>query len=164
MIATIILHLATVWALWRILSHTKLILWAAAGIAWCGVRFVVWLYYKRRGWSDQQTLRWGQLFAAMLGVTALIVGFMAPQVFVPPNADDRMFLIMGIGGLAAGATAIYGIYYPAVVVITVPLLGMLAITFFMQQTVDARFLGSMTLVYLALLLMSARILKRWVWD
>jgi signal transduction histidine kinase len=164
MVATIILHLATIWALWRILSHVKLIIWASAGIAWCGIRFAVWLYYKRRLWNDQQTLRWGRVFAGMLGVSALIIAIMAPQVFVLPNAEDRMFLIMGIGGLAAGATAIYGIYYPAVVVITVPLLGMLAITFFMQRTIDSRFLGIMTIVYLALLLMSARILKRWVWD
>jgi signal transduction histidine kinase len=164
MVATIILHLATVWALWRILSHVKLIIWASGGIAWCGIRFAVWLYYRRRLWNDRQTLHWGRVFAGMLGVTALIIAIMAPQVFVPPNAEDRMFLIMGIGGLAAGATAIYGIYYPAVVVITVPLLSMLAITFFMQRTVDSRFLGIMTIVYLALLLMSARILKRWVWD
>jgi signal transduction histidine kinase len=164
MAATIILHLVTVWALWRILSHAKLMLWASVGIAWCGIRFAVWLYYKRRSWSDRQILRWGQAFTGMLGVTALIIAVIAPQVFVPPNAEDRMFLIMGIGGLAAGATAIYGIYYPAVVVITVPLLGMLALAFFMQGTPNTRFLGTMTIVYLVLLLMSARILKHWVWD
>ena len=164
MVATVILHMATVWALWSVLSHAKLLLWAGIGIAWCGVRTVVWRYYKRRSWNDRETLRWGRLFAAMLGVTALIISVVAPMVFVPPAAEDRMFLIMAIGGLAAGATAIYGIYYPAVVVITVPLLGMLAIVFFAQGSTNARFLGFMTLVYLGLLLMSARILKRWVWD
>lgn len=164
MIATIILHLVTVWALWRVLSHVKLILWAAAGIAWCALRLAVWIYYRGRAWDDRQMLRWGWLFAAMLGVTALIIAVMAPEVFVPPDPEDRMFLVMGVGGLAAGATAIYGIYYPAVVVLTVPLLGGLAIAFFMQPTVNARFLGSMTIVYLLLLLMSARLLKRWVWD
>ena len=164
MVATIILHMASVWALWNVLSHVKLLLWAGIGIAWCGVRTVVWLYYKRRSWNDRATLHWGRLFAGMLGITALIISVVAPMVFVPPAAEDRMFLIMAIGGLAAGATAIYGIYYPAVVVITVPLLGMLAIVFFAQGTTNARFLGFMTLVYLGLLLMSARILKRWVWD
>ena len=164
MVATVILHIATVWALWSVLSHAKLVLWAGIGIAWCGVRTVIWFYYKRRSWNDRETLRWGWLFAGMLGVTALIISVVAPMVFVPPAAEDRMFLIMAIGGLAAGATAIYGIYYPAVVVITVPLLGMLAIVFFAQGNTNARFLGFMTLVYLGLLLMSARILKRWVWD
>src|ERR1700733_3871755 len=100
----------------------------------------------------------------MRGGSALIIAVMAPEVFVPPDPEDRMFLVMGVGGLAAGATAIYGIYYPAVVVLTVPLLGSLAVAFFMQHTVNARFLGCMTIVYLLLLLMSARILKRWVWD
>ena len=42
LIATIILHFATVWALWNVVSHLKLILWAAVGSAWCGVRFAVW--------------------------------------------------------------------------------------------------------------------------
>ena len=164
LIATIILHAATVWSLWNVVSHFKLILWAAAGSAWCGVRFAVWAYYKRRSWSDAEMLRWGRLFAAMLGVTGLIIALAAPLVFVSPDPEDRMFLVMAIGGIAAGATAIYGIYYPAVAVFTVPLLGTLAVVFFAQGTVNTRFLGFMTLTYLALLLMSARILKRWVWD
>jgi signal transduction histidine kinase len=164
LIATVILHLATVWALWSIVTHLKLILWAAIGSAWCGVRFAVWAYYRRGTWSDAETLRWGRLFAAMLGVTGLIIAVAAPLVFVPANADDRMFLVMAIGGIAAGATGIYGIYFPAVVVFTIPLLGALAAVFFAQGTSNTRFLGFMTLVYLGLLLMSARILKHWVWD
>jgi len=164
MIATIILHLATVWALWNTLSRTMLTIWASTGIAWCALRFGVWLVYRRHRWSDHATLHWGRIFAGMLGVTALIIAFMAPQVLTPPDVEDRMFLVMGIGGLAAGATAIYGVYYPAVIVMTVPLLGTLAMTFFLQHTINARFLGSMTVVYLLLLLMSARILNRWVWD
>ncbi len=164
MVATVILHLVTVWALWPVLSHVKLVIWAAAGIAWCGLRFAVWTYYRRRRWHEREMLRWGRLFAAMLSVNALIIAAMAPQVFAPPDPEDRMFLVMGVGGLAAGATAIYGVYYPAVVVFTVPLLGALAVAFFQKGTANTRFLGSMTIVYLLLLLMSARILKRWVWD
>jgi len=164
LIATVILHLATVWALWRVLSHFKLLLWAGAGIGWSALRLVVWLVYKRRSWDDRQTLLWGRTFAAMLGVTALIIAVMTPEIFILPAPEDRMFLIMAIGGLAAGATAIYGVYYPAVAVITIPLLGSLAIAFFIQNTTNTRFLGLMTLVYLSLLLVSARILKRWVWD
>ncbi len=164
MIATVILHLAAVWALWRILPHDKLVIWGTAGIGWCAIRFAVWLRYSRGAWTDVETRRWGRAFAAMLLVSALIIAYMAPQVFTPPDPEDRMFLVMGIGGIAAGATGIYGIYYPAVVVFTIPLLGTLAITFFLQPTANTHFLGSMTLVYLALLLGSARILKRWVWD
>ena len=164
MIATVILHLATVWALWRVLSHFKLLLWAGGGIGWSALRLIVWLSYKRRSWDDRQMLLWRRLFAAMLGITALIIAVMTPEIFVPPAPEDRMFLIMAIGGLAAGATAIYGVYYAAVAVITIPLLGSLAIVFFLQNTVNTRFLGLMTLVYLTLLLVSARILKRWVWD
>jgi signal transduction histidine kinase len=164
LIATIILHQATVWALWSIVSHVKLILWAAAGSAWCGVRFAVWAYYKCGIWTDAETLRWGRLFALMLGVTGVIIAVAAPLAFVPPSPEDRMFLVMAIGGIAAGATAIYGIYYLAVAVFTIPLLGALAVVFFAQGTANTRFLGFMTLIYLGLLLMSARILKHWVWD
>ncbi len=164
MAATIILIAGTVWALWSVLSHKLLIVWAALGIAWCGVRLAAWRYYTQRSWSDAQTLRWGRRFTAMLGVTTLQIAYMVPNVFVPPDLEDRMFLVMGVGGLAAGATAVYGIYYPAVIVFTVPLLGALAATFFLQPAINSFFLGSMTLVYLALLLSSACVLKRWVWD
>ncbi len=164
LVATVILHLSTVWALWGTLSHIKLIAWAGVGIGWCGVRYAVWRYYASRTWTDPQTRRWGRIFAAMLGGTALIISVLTPYIFVPPNVEDRMFMVMGIGGLAAGAAGIYGIYYPAVVMITVPLLGTLAASFLFQHTLNSRFLGLMTLVYLALLLISARILRRWVWD
>lgn len=162
--ATVILHIATVWALWSTLSHIKLLVWGIAGIAWCGVRLAVWNHFQRRDWTDYETLWWGRVFAAMLGITALMIASLTPYIFEPEAAEDRMFLVMGIGGLAAGATGIYGIYYPAVVMITVPLLSALSVEFFLQHTPNTRFLGIMTLVYLALLLISARILKRWVWD
>jgi signal transduction histidine kinase len=164
MAATVILHITTVWALWSTLSHVKLILWACVGIGWCGIRLAAWLYYKRRSWTDEQTQLWGRAFAAMLGGTAITIACLTPYIFTPPDVEDRMFLVMGIGGLAAGATAIYGIYYPAVVAITVPLLGTLSASFFFQHSMNSKFLGVMTLVYLVLLLVSARILKRWVWD
>jgi len=141
-----------------------LLLWAGAGIGWTTLRFAVWLRYKQRQWNDRDMLRWGRAFAAMLGVTALIIALMTTQLFASPDPEDRMFLVMAIGGLAAGATAIYGIYYPAVAATTVPLLGSLAVAFFLQNTANTRFLGLMCLVYLGLLLVSARILKRWVWD
>ena len=59
--ATVILHLATVWALWSTLSHAKLILWATVGIGWCCVRLAAWLYYDRHEWTDTQTQWWGRL-------------------------------------------------------------------------------------------------------
>ena len=52
MVATVILHLAAVWALWSILPHYKLIAWGSAGIGWCALRFVVWLRYARGAWTD----------------------------------------------------------------------------------------------------------------
>ena len=162
--ATVILHLASLWALWPTLSHSKLILWACVGIGWCGVRLAAWFYYSRRRWTDPETLLWGRGFAAMLGGTALMIAVLTPYVFAPPSLEDRMFLVMGIGGLAAGATGIYGVYYPAVLAFTVPLLGSLSASFFFQHSMNSKFLGTMTLLYLALLLLSARILKRWVWD
>ncbi len=164
MSATLILHVATVWALWGVLSHTKLVIWAAVGIGWALLRFAVWTRYRRRQWNDKQTIVWGRAFAAMLAVTALIIAYMSRQIFAPPAIEDRLFLVMSIGGIAAGATGIYGIYYPAVVVFTTPLLGSLAAVFFLQHTLNGQFLGFMTLTYLGLLLVSARLLKRWVWD
>jgi two-component system cell cycle sensor histidine kinase PleC len=58
----------------------------------------------------------------------------------------------------------YGVYFPAVVAFVVPLLVALAAAFFVGVSPDSNFLGGMTLVYLAFLLASARVLGNWVRD
>jgi signal transduction histidine kinase len=158
------LHLAAVWVLWHNLSHIKLILWATAGIGWCGVRLAVWLYYRRHSWSVEETLRWGWIFTLLLGGTALTVAGITPYAFTQPDIEDRIFLVMSISGFAAGAMGVYGIHYPAVLIVLVPVLGTLSASFFLQNSTNTNVLGSVTLIYLVLLLISARTTSQWVWS
>jgi signal transduction histidine kinase len=164
MIATVLLVVAFVWVLWNTLRRETLTVWASTSIVWCALRFAVWRYYARRQWSDEQILRWGYVFIGMLAVMALPFCFIATSIFIPQNPDDRMLLVIGLGGLAAGAATTYGVYYPAVLVFTIPILSMLAITFFLQPSPNGVVLGLMTLALLLLLLVSARLVANTVRD
>ncbi len=108
MIATLVLHLATLWALWNIFSARQ-----ADRLGRRRHRLVrralhrVELYYKRRHLERRRKRCGGGGFSPPCwALPALIVSIVAPLVFVPPTAEDRMFLIKAIGGLAAGATAL----------------------------------------------------------
>jgi signal transduction histidine kinase len=164
MAATVIFNLACLWELWDQLPHPLLASWAAAGLGWSTLRFIIWRRYASRVRDDRETIRWGHRQVLMLGVTGLITSVMGTQLFVPDNLEDQLFIVMGIGGLAAGAIAVYGAYLPAVFVFTTPLLLTLAATMYLRNEKDSLFTGSMVLVYLALLLSCGRILNRWVAD
>jgi len=100
----------------------------------------------------------------MLGVSGVLTAFMGTQFYVPTDVEDQVFIAMGIGGLAAGATATYGAYLPAVAIFGTPILVAFSATLFLHGTARSGLLSAMVLVYLALLLSSARLLHRWVFS
>jgi signal transduction histidine kinase len=100
----------------------------------------------------------------MLAVSGLMVAYIATQVFRPGQIEDQMFIAMGIGGLTAGAAAVYGAYLPAVVAFNGPVLGAFIVTVLMVGSKDSLLLAAMTIVYFIMLMQSARTLNGWVRD
>ncbi len=164
MVVTIVLIGASVIVLSASVPIRELIIWASLALGWCLIRLLVWVRYASRTWTDAQTMRWGRLCVAMLALTALSLAYPATYIFSLPVMEDRMYIIMAIGGLAAGASAMYGVYYPAVVAFVIPLLVALAVMFFIHVSPDSRFIGVMILVYLGFLLATARVQSNWVRD
>jgi signal transduction histidine kinase len=157
-------NLIIAWALRNSIDHKTLAVWATAIVGWSVVRYCIWALYKRRVRSDAEILSWGRLFLAMLALTGLLTAYMAFQAFVPNDIEHQIFIVMWVAGLTAGATATYGAYPPAVAAfVSFPLLAF-ASAIFLRQTTDSALLGTIVLIYLALLIASARTLNRWIVD
>ncbi len=162
MILTVFFIGASVWFFWDSIPHFRLIAWSICVTALCLIRLLMWVYYSGRAWSDRKTVLWGRSFAVILGITGVALGYIATEMPGMTNMEERMFVIMGIGGLSAGVAAMYGVYYPAVIAFLIPILGILAGAFLIHRSQGSDVLAIMTLVYLGSLLAAARVLGDWV--
>jgi signal transduction histidine kinase len=164
MLASILFYSVGLAALWNALDHRMLATWSSIGLIWCAVRFQFWRLFSAKERDDEDVVRWGRISVILLGVSGALTAFMSTQFYTPTNVEDQVFIAMGIGGLAAGATATYGAYLPAVAIFGTPILVTFSVTLLRHGTTQSTVLGTMVLVYLALLLGSARLLHQWVFS
>ncbi len=164
MLAPLVLISSSIWVLWGTAPRRELAAWAFITTAWSGARLWVWTFYNRGTWNDAQTIRWGHVFVAMLAVSALLLCYLCRYFYLVPSMEDRMFIIMGLCGFAAGSAAIYGVYFPAVLAFVIPLMSVLSLVLFSQSSRDSAFLAVMALVFMVLLLATSRLLGSWVRD
>ncbi len=164
LMTTTAFNVVLAWALRNSIDRKVLVTWVSAIVGWSVIRYAIWLVFKRRARSDAETLQWGRVFVVLLTGTGLLTACIALQAFVPTDIEHQIFIVMWVAGLTAGATATYGAYPPAVAAfVSFPLLGFAA-AIFMRRTVDSALLGTIVVIYLGLLLMSARTLNRWIVD
>ncbi len=162
MLASALFYAIGLVVLWDALDHTRLIVWSLAGLVWCVLRYGVWRIYASRPRDDGEIRSWAHISVAMLGVTGLLNALMCTQFYVPANIEDQLFIAMAVAGLAAGSSATYGAYLPAVAIFVTPVLAVFSATLFLHGTPRSITLSLMALVYLVLLLLSARMLHGWV--
>lgn len=151
-------------ALWNTLPHLRLIAWSGGNLIWNGVRLLGWLRYTKSRHDDRLTVIWGRRLTAMLGVTGLSFAYWATQLFVPDNLEGQIFVAIGIGGLTAGAAAIYGSYLPAAIAFNAPIMVSLLVTVLVDGGRNSLLLAIMVLGYFAMLNNNARTLNGWVSD
>lgn len=162
MIATIPAAMVGTLALWNSTPHAPLAAWLLMITGLVIARLLAWRRYASRPRNDADTLRWGRRLLVMLGLTALLIACLAASVFVPNNVESQIFITIAIAGLTGGASASYGAYPPAVVVYIVPPLLGISGALFAHGTRESILTGGGVFIYLAVLLIAARALNRWV--
>ncbi|HTJ64787.1 MAG TPA: ATP-binding protein [Alphaproteobacteria bacterium] len=162
MLASALFYAIGLIVLSRSLDRRMLVVWSLTGLVWSALRFLLWRAYSSRPRLDAEVIVWGRISVAMLGGTALLNAFMCTQFYVPTDIEDQIFIAMAISGLAGGAAATYGAYLPAVAIFDIPILLTFAGTLFVHDTSRSVTLGVMAIIYLVLLLISARLLHGWV--
>jgi len=164
MVATVFAGIIGATALWDSMPHAWVGSWLVAILGLVVVRLTAWRRYASRPRDDSDTLRWGNLFLALLAATSLLTACMAASIFVPGDIEDQFFIAMAIAGLTGGAASSYGAFFPAVVTyIAPPLLAIIGALFF-HGTQQSVLLGTGTIFYMLILLISGRTLNRWVAD
>ena len=136
--------------------------WVTAMIAVAAFRLELWRRYAREPRSDEEMLKWGRLLLLWLGLHGALIAFLAVCVFVPTDVESQIFIAMAIAGLAGGASASYGAYLPAVFFYIVPQLLAISAALALHGSRESLFMSAGALIYLAVLLTSARTMNSWV--
>lgn len=149
-------------ALWDTMPHILIGGWMAATIAIVAIRLVLWRRYAAKLRDDSETLRWGRHFLIWLGATSLVMACLGAWVFEPKDVEGQIFIAMAIAGLTAGASASYGAYPPAVAVYIIPPLLGISGALAIHGSRQSMLMSGGTIIYLAVLLASARAMNDWV--
>lgn len=149
-------------ALWNALPHALIGIWAAAMMAIAAIRLALWRRYTQQLRSDAEMLIWGRQSLFWIGTHGLFIAALGACVFLPSDIESRVFIAMAIAGLAGGASASYGAYLPAVVIYIVPQLLAVSAALAIHGSRESIFMSGGALIYLAVLLTSARTMNSWV--
>jgi signal transduction histidine kinase/ActR/RegA family two-component response regulator len=135
------------------LGQEEALHWLGAVLAVVLLRFVVWRAYRRSGGTPDGAGRWG--FASAACAAAAGIAWSAGAIWLwPENEGYRLFWIFAIGGMSAGAAALYYVHLPTALAFILASGLPLAVRVAMDGTERAVVAGSMIVVYVCAMALS----------
>lgn len=140
--------------LWNSAPRSLLVAWAVVMVSLYAGRHVLVTAYRMRSPSGRVAIRWGNWFAFFSTLAGLLWGAAAVVFFPTQSVLHQAVLVVLIGGLSSGTVVVYApltrAYVPFVLVGGLPL----AVMFFYQGTPIHAALGTIIVVYIAVLLVT----------
>jgi len=155
-VATLISSTALVVVLWPQVPHDLLLAWISAMAVVTGVRLALVLAYRRATDRVDRAERWLRRFAAGVVVTGALWGVAGTVLFPAHSHVHQMFLLIVLAGMAAGAVPFLSSVFRVYAAYVLPMLAPLAVDLWLQPGAVFRYIAAMVLLYLLLLLISAR--------
>lgn len=156
LIATLINSLILVATLWFVEPRVWLVSWAAAMAMITSVRLVLVHRYHRQSPETTDLQRWIRYSVIGVGITGLAWGTGAVLLFPHDSVPHQMVLLIIIAGMSAGGITFLSSVRAAYLAYALPMLPPLSVLLFLQDTQVHPFLGLLTLIYLASLLVTSR--------
>ncbi len=156
LIATLVLACMLVGVLWQHVSREVIIAWWLAMFAIVSFRAVTAYRFHKASPDETEILAWYRRF--LLGVTlaGAAWGTGGLLLFVPEHAPLQAFLAFVIAGVAAGAITTLSVHRTALLVFLPPMLLPTALRFILEATTLTLAMGSMVLIFLAMISSSGR--------
>ena len=121
---------------------------------------VVWaglvMAYRRAAKPITHPQRWLTGFVAGNLGSGLLWGSAGLILYPPSSPSHEMFLALVLGGMTAGSTALHAAYFPAFLAYSLPTILPLPIQFFLQGDSPHQAVGIMGLLFLSVIIVTAR--------
>ncbi|MGD9850914.1 MAG: ATP-binding protein [Nitrospirales bacterium] len=121
-------------------------------VLWTGLVFA----YRRASKPLARPHLWLAGFVTGNLVSGLLWGTAGIALYPPSSPSHEMFLTLVMGGMTAGSTAIHAAYFPAFLAYSLPTILPLPIQFFMQGDAPHQAVSMMGLMFIAVIIVTAR--------
>lgn len=141
---------------WEVISHLVLFSWLASMLLITAWRYVVVQAYRRSAtrWTHPQ--RWDQWFTIGAALSGVAWGSAGVFLFPIDSVTHQVFVIFVLAGMTAGAVVTFSVLLKVAVVFIVPTLAPLTLRLFVQDLQIHYAMGTMSLLFMAMILFTAR--------
>jgi len=145
LVTNVVVGSATVYGLWGVVSHVRLLAWAAAMLVVLAVRTALSLAYRRA--AEPLRNRWGTAFAVGSGASGALWGIAGVVLFPSGSLEYQLFILFVLMGMGAGAISSLTAYMPAFHAFLPVSLLPIGVMLLLQNDRIRIALGVMTIIY-----------------
>ena len=146
--------------LWDYSSHTKLIAWYMAMLTAKLIRRLLFFAFHKKHVAGDDIKIWEVRFTLSMLLIGLVWGAFPILFFSDTSTPHQVFIAFVLGGMVAGATATYSIVIESFYAYSFSSLSPVILMLFSQEGSIAKAMGTMTLLFLILMIMTARQMNR----
>ena len=141
---------------WNVIPHGVLVTWLSALLLLNGLWILLWYQFSKVSRKPHDAQRWSRRFLWGTLASGCLWGATGIVSF-PDNAiPHQVFLAFVLGGMIAGGTAVYAALQEAFLAYTLPAVAPLLVRFFVQGDEQHMAMGSMSLLFVALMCVTLR--------
>jgi len=155
-VATLINSLLLVGALWTVEPRGQLLAWLLGMSLITLGRVLLVRRFRRATVATHEARRWARLYVVGAGLAGAAWGVGATLLYPHDSVPHQMVLLIVIAGMSAGGITFLSPVREAYLAYTLPMLPPLAVLLFLEGTEVHPFLGLLTLIYLASLLVTSK--------
>lgn len=141
---------------WNVISHGTLLIWFSGLIVLNGAWSLLWYQFKNTSPNPQDSPRWSRRFLVGTLASGILWGTTGILLFPESSIPHQIFLTFVIGGMIAGATAVYAAFQGAFLAYSLPTATPLLFRFFVQGDEQHMAMGTMGLLFVAMMFVTLR--------
>ncbi|MDT3779112.1 PAS domain S-box protein [Nitrospira sp. MA-1] len=141
---------------WNVIAHGILLTWFSCLIVLNGAWSLLWYQFRQASQNTQDSHRWGRRFLGGTFASGLLWGTTGVILFPENSIPHQVFLAFVLGGMIAGATAVYAALEGAFLAYTLPTSIPLLVRFFVLNEEQQMAMGAMGLLFVAMMFVTLR--------
>ncbi|WNM60067.1 sensor histidine kinase [Candidatus Nitrospira allomarina] len=141
---------------WNVISHGLLLTWFASLVLLNGVWALLWYQFSHASRHPQDSHRWGRSFLGGTLASGILWGATGVVLFPESSIPHQIFLAFVLGGMIAGATAVYAALQGAFLAYALPTITPLLVRFLVLGDKQHMAMGGMCLLFVTMMFVTLR--------
>lgn len=141
---------------WNVISHGLLLTWLTSLFLLNGAWTLLWYQFRNASRHPKDSHRWGRRFLGGTLASGFLWGATGVVLFPESSIPHQIFLAFVLGGMIAGATAVYAPLQGAFLAYALPTITPLLVQFFLLEDERHMAMGGMCLLFVTMMFVTLR--------